>query len=177
MLYVYVEPCMPVKQFLNEIIKKFEFEFEISMSRLWLQQQFSLALWDWPRTSIYILTSRQWFRQLWSCYCTYLPPLAALSVRYLVDQPARLGYQFTHIVLSPACITPVKANKYYVEQGIAKLTDSTLIPLLSYFPCVFISWLKIKMWHKLSYGVPNHYEFLWGLRCEYNLSTYQVSAP
>ena len=117
----------------------------ISMSRLWLQQQFLLALlWDWPKTSIYILTSRQWFRQLWSCYCTYLPPLAALSVGYLVDQPARLGDQFTHIVLSPACITPVKANKYYVEQGIVKLTDSTLIPLLSYFPCVFISWLKTK---------------------------------
>ena len=29
---------------------------------------------------------------------------------------------------------------------------STLIPLLSYFPYVFILWLKLKMWHKLSYA-------------------------
>ena len=29
-------------------------------------------------------------------------------------------------------------------QGISKRTDSTLIPIFGYFPCVFILWLKIK---------------------------------
>ena len=41
-----------------------------------------------------------------------------------------------------------------IKQGIAKQTDSTLILLLGYFPCVFILWLKIKIWHKLSYVCP-----------------------
>ena len=42
------------------------------------------------------------------------------------------------------------------RQGIAKRKDSTQIPLLSNFPCVFILWLKIKFWHtsKLSYAYP-----------------------
>ena len=38
------------------------------------------------------------------------------------------------------------------KQGIANRTDSFQISLLSYFPFVYNLWLKIKMWHKLSYA-------------------------
>ena len=46
------------------------------------------------------------------------------------------------------------AARPVLKQGITKRTDSTLIPLLWYFPCVYNLWLKMKMWHKLSYACP-----------------------
>ena len=63
-----------------------------------------------------------------------------------------------------------------IKQGIAMRTDSTLIPSLSYFHCVFILWLKIKMCHKLSYACPLIMHFLenWGVSTIYLPTKFQL---
>ena len=62
------------------------------------------------------------------------------------------------------------------KQGIAKRTDSTKIALLTYFPSVFILWLKIKVWHKLSYVCPIIMNFSedWGVGIIYLPTKFQL---
>ena len=62
------------------------------------------------------------------------------------------------------------------KQGIAKLTDLTVIHLLSYFPCTCLHlWLRIKMCHKLSYACSIIMNFLedWGVGIIYPPTKFQ----
>ena len=61
-------------------------------------------------------------------------------------------YHWFHTYVSMKLGLGLTNNVLFIKQGIPNY--STLIPLLSYFPYVFILWLKIKMWHKLSYACP-----------------------